>query len=211
MDVYKALRTLRIAGLNAIGTLTMTGGALSLVPHLVRQARLGTVADGMEVDSFYCVINGKKFSEDLVEELEAWDWLDGEVSGIDISQSRWHRENGQQEWVVQEYLERFEAFNLGERAMRRPELMEDDLINEGRAMNGLARNDDTSHKKNLRLLKGSTDEDVKLSQLHVGATGYVTYSSNLSYVNQRKFALGNIFEEGIVEIIRKRAVPDPDD
>lgn len=186
-----------LEGVGSISTIAFTGGEPTLAVDRIRYILKAVKERGICVDSFYLVTNGKIESLELCLALIEWyAYCDSnDVSSFCISKDQYHTREIESTKEAHQLYQALSFYNAEE---RNGEIMF--LIKEGRA-------------KNIGVLEVSTcidyetDKDGKIEHIeyvYVNAIGDVCTSCDLSFVSQKKNAIGSVLKNTIEQIYLKQ-------
>jgi len=118
--------------IDRVSTLTLTGGEPSLVPDIIGQVLDSANRNNVEISCFYLVTNGKKITVEFMTVLlrmymESYDDYGGqEMPLLQLSEDKYHDEIDRENRRLLKGLSFF--------SLRKDEMNDDSLINQGRAI-----------------------------------------------------------------------------
>lgn len=163
-----------------IGSLTLTGGEPSLVPHvidgIIEEARKRDIYIG----NFYLATNGKHVSDAfLCSLIKLWSYCtENEVSSVDLSNDGYHE-------YEESYYKRLSALRFVHKKQKEDYgLYDDSLINTGRA----SQNWNKDQGRRLTLYEIEVDEEYQSisgdGYLYLNCHGNILGACDLSYEQQ---------------------------
>lgn len=206
--------------LDAIGSITFTGGEPSLVPEVLKMIRGAVSLRQINVENFYIATNGitnDKYDHFMIEIFKWWMLCsDNEISSVDISRDQWHKE------VPPVEHHPLGAFRFtGERSIdSRPPFA---LINEGRTKRmtnlpiksfGEMTFSRINCRRNIRSgsLIRSSWKDNGIEHIHfddesvyINVHGDVILGCDFSYKSQDKLKIGNVHSDNLVELLESHS------
>ena len=179
-----------------IGTITFTGGEISLNIPAIRYTLKAVEKRGISVGSFYMVTNGKdasKMPELALASLEWWAYCeekDANICGLCISSDVFHEDIPRESSEILSGL----AYNRNDKTI---DFYNQMLIDEGRA-----KSLDSSRFKKRSLFTEKLyvdyedDSSVHLSdsELYLNAVGDIVVGCDWSYESQTKHRIGNVMD-----------------
>lgn len=186
-----------------IGSLTFSGGEISLNIPAIRYILKSVKERGIAVGSFYMVTNGKaadKMADLAMASLEWWNYCDDKddnVCGLCISSDDFHEEIPNESKSILSGLKysRNDKVTDFHRAF---------LVNEGRAKN-LDSNVYKKRELHVDKLEYGFSEtggiDFCSGDLYLSAVGDIVSGCDLSYESQKKYRLGNVMNKNWLESI----------
>lgn len=174
---------------NYISTITFTGGEPSLNPEAIETFISLCKEKGVGVGSFYIATNGKKYSDAfLLAVMKLYLFCDdNEASTVQVSNSYWHEENGQDDNEIKK-LEVFKFFS------RRDKLKQEHLIDMGRAKSNHIGNPTRNAfiKASYQIERYDDTLQIGDGEVYVNVNGDIVTGCDYSYAQQEKHTVGNI-------------------
>lgn len=194
---------LQLNQVDNIGTLVFSGGEPSLNPGFIR--KIVEVMDNcrVSVESFYIATNGKARNMEFfmaIAELFAFisqNTLEPDMSGLEISRSYWHEQQGQDE----DWIETLKAFRF---TKERTYLDYDfkGLLKEGRATKETHAYRKVDKHEKFEIDAYADGRCAVNGLVYLNAQGQVLGNCDLSYASQRRYALGYATQDRLMDIAK---------
>lgn len=193
------------SGSRYIGTITFTGGEISLNIPAIRYTLKAVKERNISVGNFYMVTNGKavdKMADLALASLEWWaycDEKDDDMCGLCISSDNFHEEIPSESASILGGLK----YNHDDKTT---DFHEKYLLNEGRAK---TLNSDWTLRREPRTPElvadciGNDKNGINIDdgELYLNAVGDVVVGCDWSYESQKKYRLGNVMDKNWPENI----------
>lgn len=186
-----------------IGSLTFSGGEISLNIPAIRYTLKAAKKRGIAVGGFYMVTNGKavdKMADLAMASLEWWNYCDDKddnVCGLCISSDDFHEAIPYESKSILSGLK----YNRNDKVT---DFHRTYLLDEGRAKN-LDSNIYKKREPHVDKLEYEFSEtgsiDFYSGDLYLSAVGNVVSGCDLSYESQKKYRLGNVMDKNWLENI----------
>ena len=199
LNISKKIIRKALSTYTNIPSLTLTGGEPSLVPDLIKYVVDYIIEHHIDLGGLYIVTNGKVYSQKMVNAMrKAYAYAyEPDMCGLCVSVDPYH--DGSHYSNYFRYCD--EPFFRKDK--EQPNL-DRYLINEGNAMyNGLGRRN-LIVKTSLDAEYVSIDDDVICVEdtlVYVNANGDILLDCDVSYENQELYAIGNLTDSELCDII----------
>lgn len=177
-----------------IYNITFTGGEPSLHTKAIKYFLEKAKEKKIGISSFYIVSNGKIYSKELV--LVMMDFYaycyEKENCGFAISKDDYH------DIVKDEIIDKYSGLVFFEKRKTA-----NNIISEGNAFdNGIGTIMIDEEEINLKYIVDSYEDELSVEGLlYLSATGLIVPHCDLSYENQKNYAIGNLNKKSLIEIL----------
>ena len=166
-----------LSKISDMGTLNITGGEPSLVPHKIDEIIDVALYTGTDIQNFYIVTNGKRLTKpffDAVERLYGY-CSDNEISSLAISKDRFHEEV-YHSYNTEEYLEYLNDVGI----LSKKEVYT--VIPEGRGWGLAPRHDCGPEREKFEF--DENGEGITEGNIYLNAKGNIIAGCDWSYESQ---------------------------
>jgi hypothetical protein len=193
LDLDLSLASRLLDQVNRVGTLTITGGEPSLVPHIISGIFDLAAERNIEIGQFYIATNAKKVTREFIDVLfQAYLYCDSieddETICLEISSDIQHQESadGMDTPIPEENIKKLLAFQFaGKRNEGRNYQTDMSTLWEGRAQQFYSRYRDASISKvYYEITKGEKLEIDVNDTIYLNCLGDIVPDGDLSYKTQ---------------------------
>ena len=179
--------------IGGIGSLTMSGGEPSLVPHIHTKIIEIAKEELDDISSYFMVTNGMQVSNEFIRALFEWHMYcenDDEMNTVEISRDTMH------DYIDPDNIKKLKAFRfVEERSIDSDYGQGEYLVNEGRSID----NYPTTRNQTPESIEIEEYGDVKTIEtlLYLDCHGNLQTNCDISYdtMDEGKFSLGNIMDK----------------
>ena len=199
IDINTSIIRKALSSFSSITSLVLTGGEPSLVPDLIKYTVDYVISHKIDLGGIYVVINGKVFSQKLVNSMrKAYNYAyEKEMCGLCVSEDPFHSEIAYENYM--RYSD--EIFYRTDKVS--PDL-DRYLINEGMAYeNGIGVRNLIPHTEISSEYIEIDGDEIRIVDdlIYVSAIGNVLLDCDLSYENQDFYAIGNLDQSDLIDIV----------